>query len=419
MTARIVIDRSGPGAVPVVEGTAAAVADVVRIAYAEGVEAAGRSTEPALAAADVRAAIDYCADEACIAAGAFCPGCRKESGAKGLATLDDFVRQFAAVSFEQGGFGITPGGPLPARTFASLETLAKHWQGEEIWYLARRVVRRLKKLEHPRTKKMAATPAEDPSPALILVRPQLPDNIGMIARAMANFGLEDLRLAAPRDGWPNERARAAAAGANHIVDAARAFAGLADAVGDLNWICVTTARQRGLAKPILTPEQAVAEMRERLARGQRCGIVFGPERTGLETDEVAGADAIVMAPVNPQFASLNLAQAAVLMGYEWLKQSRRGTLGRVTTYEREVHPGLNTHGSPPASKADLAGFFEHIEGELDRLGFFNPPHKRQTTVRNLRSMFSRMAATEQEVRTLRGIVVTLVEGKGPGRKTSP
>jgi tRNA/rRNA methyltransferase len=123
-----------------------------------------------------------------------------------------------------------------------------------------------------------------------------------------------------------------------------------------------------------------------------------------------------MVPVNPRFASLNLAQAVLLLGYEWLKETERGTLGRVTTYETAVTAGLQTRGSAPASKEELVGFFEHIEGELDRLGFFNPPHKRQTVVRNLRTMFSRMGATSQEVRTLRGIVATLSRGKGPGRK---
>src|SRR5262249_4549958 len=155
----------------------------------------------------------------------------------------------------------------------------------------------------------------------------------------------------PRDGWPNEKARTAASGANFIIDAARAYDSLKAAVGDLNWVCATTARQRDLVKPVLTPVAAVAEMRRRLAAGPSCGVLFGPERNGLETEEVASADAVVMAPVNPSFASLNLAQAALLIGYEWLKQNRAGTLGRVTRYEREVVPGLRTRGAPPATKA--------------------------------------------------------------------
>ena len=247
----------------------------------------------------------------------------------------------------------------------------------------------------------------------VLVRPQLVDNIGMVARAMANFGLEHLRLVAPRDGWPNEKARIAASGANFIIDGAEAYPDFAPALAGLNWVAATTARQRDLAKTVLTPEQTVAEMRRRFAEGQRCGIVFGPERNGLETDEVANADAIVMAPVNPSFASLNLAQAALLIAYEWLKQAGGGTLGRVTTYEAPIEPGLHTRGSPPAGREDLIAFFEHIERELDASGFFTAPDKRPSVVQNLRSMFVRMGATEQEIRTLRGIVKALAHPKGP------
>jgi tRNA/rRNA methyltransferase len=247
---------------------------------------------------------------------------------------------------------------------------------------------------------------------MILVRPQLADNIGMVARAMANFGLEQLRLVAPRDGWPNEKARIAASGANFIIDGAEAFPDFEAALAGLNWVCATTARQRDLAKPVLTPEQAVQEVLGRLAAGQRCGIVFGPERNGLETSEVANADAVVMAPVNPSFASLNLAQAALLLGYEWMKQAGSGTLGRVTTYEAALQPGLRTRGSPPASKEELTAFFAHLEGELEACGFFTSPEKRPSVVQNLRSMFTRMGATEQEIRTLRGIVKALAHPKG-------
>jgi tRNA/rRNA methyltransferase len=252
---------------------------------------------------------------------------------------------------------------------------------------------------------------------IILVRPQLADNIGMVARAMANFGLEQLRLIAPRDGWPNEKARIAASGANLIVDEAEAYPTLAEGLAGLNWVCATTARQRDLAKPVLTPEQAVAEMRSRTGEGQRCGILFGPERNGLETEEIANADAAVMVPVNPNFASLNLAQAALLMGYEWMKTGSAGTLGRVTTYEQPVQPGLRTRGSPPATKEELLGFFEQLERELEAQGFFSPPEKRPNMVQNMRTMFTRMQATEQEIRTLRGIVKALVYGKGTGRRS--
>jgi tRNA/rRNA methyltransferase len=399
----------------VLSGAAVTVAEVVRAVYEDGMDAAAALAVPPLTPKEVRGAVDFCADEACEAAGAFCPGCRKRIAAEGIETLDQFCSRFAEIGFAT-GLALKPGGPLPPMRFASIEALARTWAGEEYWYLARRVIRRLKKLEDARPKRMGTGAEDFASPTLILVRPQLADNIGMVARAMANFGLDDLRLVGPRDGWPNEKARAAASGANFIIDATRAFPGIGEAVADMHFVCATTARQRDLAKPVLTPEQAAAEIRRRMESGEKCAILFGPERAGLETDEVADADAVVMAPVNPRFASLNLAQAVLLVGYEWLKETRGGTLGRVTTYETALTAGLQRRGSPPATKEELLGFFQHIEGDLERLGFFNPPHKRQTVVRNLRTMFSRMGATSQEVRTLRGIVATLVRGKGIGRK---
>ena len=403
---------------PTIASTGLTVADVVGAAYRETVEAAGQLADPPLTREEVRGAIDFCADEACVATQAFCPGCRKWTEQQKLATLDQFCARYASITFADSGLELSPGGPLPPATFSSLEALAKSWAGEEFWFLARRVIRRLKKLEDPRPKRLAGAAGEEllPSPTLILVRPQLADNIGMVARAMANFGLDDLRLVAPRDGWPNEKARAAASGANFIIDAAKASSTLAEGIADLNFVCATTARQRDLAKPVMTPEQAVQEIRRRMDAGERCGIVFGPERAGLETDEVTLADAVIMAPVNPRFASLNLAQAVLLVSYEWLKETKRGTLGRVTTYEAALEPGLKTRGSRPATKEELLGFFEHLETELVRLGFFNPPQKRQTAMRNVKTMFARMHASEQEVRTLRGIVATLSRGKGAGRK---
>jgi len=411
----IVIDRRLAGGSPSPAATGISVAQVVGAAYQENLEAAARLASPPLSLTEVRKAIDYCADEACQAAGAFCPGCRKRTAADGIETLDQYCARFSEIAFAS-GLVLKSAGKEPPQRFVSIEALTKSWAGEEYWYLARRVIRRLKKLTEPRPKRMAATADDLASPTMILVRPQLADNVGMVARAMANFGLDDLRLVAPRDGWPNEKARAAASGANYIIDATQAFPTLSQAIADMHFVCATTARQRDLAKPVLSPEQAAAAIRERMAAGEKCAILFGPERAGLENDEVAVADAIVMAPVNPRFASLNLAQAALLIGYEWLKETRRGTLGRVTTFERVLTPGQQTRGSPPATKEELIGFFEHIEGELDRLGFFNPPHRRQTVVRNLRTMFSRMGASSQEVRTLRGIVATLARGKGNGRK---
>jgi tRNA/rRNA methyltransferase len=157
-------------------------------------------------------------------------------------------------------------------------------------------------------------------------------------------------------------------------------------------------------------------MRRRILAGERCGMLFGRERNGLTSDEVANADAVVMIPVNSSFASLNLAQAVLILGYEWLRQTGAATLGRVTTYEEPVAEGLRIKKGRPASKEELTGFFEHLEGELDKHGFLFPPHKRPTMIRNIRTMFSRMGATEQEVRTLRGIVAALTKGKGAGRK---
>ncbi len=405
---------------PTIAGTGLSVGDVVRTAYHDTFEDAAALAEPRLDPAEIKAAIDFCADEACVAAGSTCPGCRKRTEALSLTSLDRFCAQFSAITFADTGLQLTPGGPLPAAEFPSLDALSKTWAGEELWFLARRLIRRLKKQSDPRPKTMAAGLEEEPipSPPLILVRPQLADNIGMVARAMANFGLDDLRLVDPRDGWPNEKARAAASGANYIIDDTSAYPTLREAISDLHHVYATTARQRDLAKPILTPLQAVQDMREKMAAGLRCGFLFGPERAGLETDEVALADSLIMIPVNPRFASLNLAQAVLLLSYEWLKETKRGTLGRVTTYETPMQSGLNMRGSLPATKDELLGFFEHLETELERLGFFNPPHKRQTVMRNIQTMFARMQASEQEVRTLRGIVATLSRGKGVGRKSS-
>jgi tRNA/rRNA methyltransferase len=365
---------------------------------------------PGLDESTIEPVLAYCAEQRCKADDATCPGCRLRTEKLGLRTFDDFVTSHAEITFDGSPLRLPGAGSTRLRA-PSLEHLAKIWAGEEYWFWARRSLR---KLRHGirRAAQTGAPPPQGDTPVLVLVRPQLVDNIGMVARAMANFGLEHLRLVAPRDGWPNEKARIAASGANFIIDGAEAYPAFEPALAGLQWVGATTARQRDLVKPVLTPEQAVAEMRRRLAEGQRCGILLGPERNGLETDEVANADAIVMAPVNPSFASLNLAQAALLLAYEWMKQSGGGTLGRVTTYEAPIEPGLHTRGSPPAGREDLVAFFEHIERELDASGFFTAPDKRPSVVQNLRSMFVRMGATEQEIRTLRGIVKALAHPKG-------
>ncbi|MDZ4382320.1 MAG: RNA methyltransferase [Parvibaculum sp.] len=255
-----------------------------------------------------------------------------------------------------------------------------------------------------RTKNELAAPS--PGPAVVLVAPQLGENIGTTARAMLNFGLTDLRIVRPRDGWPNERARAAASGADIVIDNVQLFDRTADAVAGLDYVIATTARARDMVKPILTPETAAARMREAFAGGGRAGLLFGPERTGLENDDLALADALMMVPVNPAFASLNLAQCVLLMSYEWHKAAD------TTEAER-----IEYQQTRPANKEELLGFFEHLEGELDRFGFLKPPEKRPSMIRNLRNMFQRAGLTEQEVRTLRGVVAALTrrypKGEGP------
>jgi tRNA/rRNA methyltransferase len=402
--------------VPMVAGLDVPVGAVVDAAHEQGAAVAlAQWGEAGLGPETLEPVLTYCAEQRCQADGATCPGCRMRTFKLGLKTFDDFVAQYAEIVARDTGLRLVGAGDGRLEV-ESLDSLAKTWAGEEYWFWARRVLR---KLRHGirRAGQSGAPPAPGSNtPVLVLVRPQLADNIGMAARAMANFGLEHMRLVAPRDGWPNEKARIAASGANFIIDGAEAFPAFEAAFADLNWVCATTARQRDLAKPVLTPEQAVAEMRRRLGEGQRCGVLFGPERNGLETGEIANADAAVMVPVNPSFASLNLAQAVLLLSYEWMKQTGGGTLGRVTTYEAPLEAGLQTRGSPPATRSELTALFEHIEQELDASGFFTAPEKRPSVVQNLRSMLVRMGATEQEIRTLRGIVKALAHPKGSRRR---
>jgi tRNA/rRNA methyltransferase len=239
-------------------------------------------------------------------------------------------------------------------------------------------------------------------PAVILCRPQLGENIGAAARAMMNFGLRDMRLVAPRDGWPNPAAGAMAANATSILDGAKVFETAADAVADLSRVWATTARQRYMLKPAHTPRHAAGEMREAEARGEPCGVLFGPERTGLDNDEVALADAILGIPASPEMSSLNLAQAVLVMGYEWFQAGDE-------TLPEEVREGRTR----PATKEELEGFFGHLIGELDDCGFLRNEQHRPIMVRNIRNMFLRAGLFEQEVRTLRGIVSCLVGGRKP------
>jgi tRNA/rRNA methyltransferase len=406
------------GDTPVVGRGGPPVAVVVHACHERAIDDALASLAvPELARETLEPVLAYCAELRCEADRVTCPGCKRRTEAEGIASLDDFIRRHEEIVIGDGAVRLMGSGRGNVHA-PSLESLGKTWSGENYWFWARRVIRKLRHGVRRAHIAGEAVAGEGETPAVILMEPQLADNIGMVARACANFGIDLLRLVAPRDGWPNEKARIAASGANYVIDDAVAFPSLEAACADLNWLGATTARQRDLRKPVLTPEQAAAEIRARIARGERCGLLFGRERSGLETAEVANADALVMIPVNNRFASLNLAQSVLILGYEWMKSSPAASLGRVTTYERPLQPGLHMGEDRPATKEELVGFFEHLESELERLGFFNPSHKRPTVVQNLRTMFMRMGATEQEVRTLRGIVATLAKGKGHGRKPS-
>ncbi len=235
-------------------------------------------------------------------------------------------------------------------------------------------------------------------PTVILVDPQLGENIGTAARAMLNFGLTSLRLVRPRDGWPNDKAVAAASGADLVIEGAELFDSTEAAIADLNSVYATSARRRDMLKSVMTPAHAAAVMRAESDCGGRVGVLFGPERTGLGNDDVALADAVISVPLNPAYASLNIAQAVLLVGYEWFQQTSE------TPGER-----LEQGRTFAAPRAELLRFFEHLESELDASGFLRPPEKRPTMVRNIRNMFQRARLMEQEVRTLRGIVSALVK----------
>ncbi|MEQ1524459.1 MAG: RNA methyltransferase [Aestuariivirga sp.] len=246
-----------------------------------------------------------------------------------------------------------------------------------------------------------------PAPLVVLAHPQLGENIGTAARAMANFGLHELRLVAPRDGWPNEKAVTASSGAHWIVEGAKVFDDLPSALIDMNYVYATTARPRDMIKEVITPEQAGHDMRARVGRGEKIAILFGRERWGLSNEEVSLADIIVTAPVNPAFASINIAQAVLLMGYEWFKE-HAVSLGQQTPELAALDgPGLQTPDTRLATKEELYGFFDHLERELDESGFFKTEKKKPTMRLNLRNMFVRAELTEQEIRSLRGMVSSL------------
>jgi tRNA/rRNA methyltransferase len=246
-------------------------------------------------------------------------------------------------------------------------------------------------------------------PAIVLVGPQLGENVGAAARAMLNAGLTDLRLVHPRAPWPSPRARAAASGADSVIDAARVFGTLEEAVADLRRLYASTARPRDLVKPVLTPREAARQMRELSPIGAGCGVLFGPERTGLDSDQVALADVVLTVPLNPAYSSLNLAQAVLLLAYEWYQSG----LGEGP----EPAPDREERGVRQATRAELHTLFRHLEDELDAANFLWPPHTRASMVRNLRNFITRASATEQEVRTLHGVVTALAgrRWRGSGR----
>ncbi len=240
----------------------------------------------------------------------------------------------------------------------------------------------------------------DATPTIILVRPQLGENIGMAARAMLNCGLSTLRLVAPRDGWPNPKAQRAASGADVVLERAQVFDTVAEAVADLERVVATTARNRELSQRIVTPRRAAQEMRGWIGAGQGVGVLFGPERTGLLNEDMVQADTALSIPLNPQFSSLNIAQAVLLVSYEWL------TAADGTPAER-----MSEYAVRPATKDELQNLFAHLERALDQSGFLRHEAMRPSMVNNLRAFLQRSAMTEQEVRSFHGVIKYLAKHK--------
>ena len=246
-------------------------------------------------------------------------------------------------------------------------------------------------------------PSDTPQPSFVLVRPQMGENIGAAARAMLNFGLDRMRLVAPRDGWPNPKAVAMASGAGRILDDAVLVDRTVDAVADCSYVFATTARQRDMTKPVMTPERAMEIAREKIAAGEKVAVLFGPERAGLENDDIALANAIISVPVNPEFASLNLAQCVLLTGYEWRRQSV------------EIAPeAVELAGTDWANAIEMDKLAEHYETALDTAGFFFPETKADSMKLNLRNMWSRMPLTRADVQMLHGVLRQMVRWKEKG-----
>lgn len=242
-----------------------------------------------------------------------------------------------------------------------------------------------------------------PQPAFVLVRPQMGENIGAAARAMLNFGLDRLRIVAPRDGWPNPKAVAMASGAGRLLDAAVVSDDVAGAVGDCSYVFATTARTRDLTKPVLSPERAMQLAAEKIAAGEKVAVLFGPERAGLENDDIVRANAIISVPVNPEFSSLNLGQAVLLTAYEWQRQ-----VADIT------HETVEMAKSDWATGIEMEKLAQHYEDRLDGAGFFFPEHKAASMKVNLRNLWSRMPLTRADVQMLHGVMRQMVRWKERG-----
>ena len=242
-------------------------------------------------------------------------------------------------------------------------------------------------------------PESQRQPYFVLVRPQMGENIGASARAMWNFGLEQMRVVAPRDGWPSTRAVAMASGAGRLLDAAQHFDGVSEAVGDTSFVFATTARGRGLTKPILAPEEAMRQAAEKIAQGQKVAVLFGPERAGLENEDIAGANALISVPVNPDFPSLNLAQCVLLMAYEWRRAQGQVELARMELAKTQW-----------AEAIEVEKLAQHYEERLEDAGFFFPEAKALGMKVNLRNMWSRFSLTRADVQMLHGVLRQLVRG---------
>ena len=240
------------------------------------------------------------------------------------------------------------------------------------------------------------------APIPVLVRPQMGENIGAAARAMLNFGQEHMRLVAPRDGWPNPQAVAMASGASGVLEYAGVFDSVPQAIADCDYVYATTARMRGLVKPVLTPEAAMAEARGMIAAGKRVAVLFGPERAGLENDDVIPANAIITVPVNPEFYSLNLAQCVLLLAYEWMRQGTEVAGAR-----------LELAGTDLATSVEVEKLGDHFDRQLSAVGFFFPPEKAPHMRQNMRTMLTRWGLTRPEVQTLHGILRQLTRKPDP------